>query len=230
MLKMAFIPAVVVAGALALAAPVTASEQQETERVDKTATIRAGGTLRVKNFSGTVTITGTRRGDVAIHAVRRAPRERLDHIKLEVRETATGVSIEANKKDSEWTERNNNVVDTQLEIEVPEDVKLDVDVFSSDIRIENVTGNQHLKTFSGNIEVGGATASVDAETFSGDIELRIAQGAGGNLDFDSFSGDLRSNVGVTTRSASKRRVTGTIGTGGSNDYHFKTFSGDVRIR
>jgi len=25
-------------------------------------------------------------------------------------------------------------------------------------------------------------------------------------------------------------VTGTIGTGSANDYHFKTFSGDARIR
>ena len=230
MLKMAFIPAVALAGALAFSSPVTASEQQETERVDKTATIRAGGTLRVKNFSGTVRITGSRRGDVAVHAVRRATRDRLDHIKLEVYETASGVTIEANKKDANWEERNNNVVDTQLDIEVPEDVRLDVDVFSSDIHVDNVSGDQKLHTFSGNIEVKEASASIEAETFSGDIELKVSPGAGGRVDFDSFSGDLRSDIGITTRTASRRRVTGTIGAGGNNDYRFKTFSGDVRIR
>jgi hypothetical protein len=35
---------------------------------------------------------------------------------------------------------------------------------------------------------------------------------------------------MTTQSSSRRRVTGQVGTGGSNNYHFKTFSGDVRIR
>ena len=230
MLKMALIPAVVLASTLAVAAPVTAFEQQETERVDKTASIRAGGTLKVKNFSGRVTITGSRRSDVAVHAVRRAPRERLDHIKLEVVETSSGVTIEANKKDSEWRDRDNNVVDTQLEILVPEDVRLDVDVFSSDVKIENVTGNQKLHTFSGTIDITGATGSVDAETFSGDIELGLGQGVGGRFDFDTFSGDLRSEVGLTTRSASRKRVSGLVGTGGNNDYNFKTFSGDVRIR
>ena len=230
MLKMALIPAVALASTLAVSSPVTAFEQQETERVDKTASIRAGGTLQVKNFSGRVTITGSRRSDVAIHAVRRAPRERLDHIKLEVRETSSGLSIEANKKDDDWRDKNNNVVDTELEILVPEDVRLKIEVFSSDIKVESITGDQDLHTFSGNIDVDGATASVKAETFSGDIELKLAQGMGGNVDFDSFSGELRSDVGITTRSASRKRVTGLIGTGGNNDYHFKTFSGDVRIR
>jgi DUF4097 and DUF4098 domain-containing protein YvlB len=230
MSKFVLLPAVAMAAVLAFSTPAGASEQQETERVDRTAAIRAGGQLRVKNFSGRVTITGARRGDISIHAIRRASRDRLDHIKLEVRETSSGVTIEANRKDDDWRERNNNVVDTELDIQVPEDVRLDVEVFSSDIRVTDVTGSQNLHTFSGNIEVAGATASVDAQTFSGDIELKLAQGAGGRVDFDSFSGSLRSDAGMVTHSSSRRRVTGEIGSGGSNDYHFKTFSGDVRIR
>jgi len=229
MTKMANIYAFALLGALTLSLP-SAAAGQETERVDRTASIRAGGQLRIKNFSGKVTITGSRRGDVAIHAVRHASRDRLDNIKLEVTETSSGVTIEANKKNSNWRERDNNVVETQLDIQVPEDVTLDVEVFSSDIRVENVTGRQRLHTFSGNIDVAGATGSVDAETFSGDIELSLASGAGGNVNFDSFSGSLRSDSGMVTRSSGRRRVTGTVGTGNANDYHFKTFSGDARIR
>lgn len=100
-MKMALIPAVALVGALAFTSPAAAAAQ-ETERVDRTASIRPGAQLRVKNFSGRVTITGSSRGDVAIHAVRRASRERLDHIKLEVRETSSGVVIEANKRDDSW--------------------------------------------------------------------------------------------------------------------------------
>ena len=234
-MKMAQISTFVLAAVLAFGGPALA-QAQETERVTRTATIRAGGELRIKNFSGTVTITGSRRGDVSIVAIRRAPRERLDNIKLEVRETSSGVTIEANRKSDAWRDRDNrdrdhsDVVDTQLDIQVPEDVSLDVDVFSSDIKVVDVTGRQRLHTFSGDIDVAGATASVDAETFSGDIELTLAQGVGGRVDFDSFSGSLRSDAGMVTRSASRRRVSGTIGTGGSNDYRFKTFSGNARIR
>ena len=230
MTKMAQIPVLAVLGALALATPAVAVAQQETERVDRTASIRAGGELRIKNFSGKVTITGSRRGDIAIHAIRRATRDRLDNIKLEVRETSSGVTIEANRKSDGWRDRDNNVVHTDLDIQVPEDVTLDVDVFSSDIRVTGVTGRQRLHTFSGNIEVDGAAGSVSAETFSGDIELALAQGAGGRVNFDSFSGALRSDAGMVTRSSGRRNVRGEIGTGGGNDYHFKTFSGDARIR
>ena len=235
MMKLAAIPAIALCGLAAISNPAVAREQREsrepreTERVDRTVPIRAGGTLRLKNFSGRVTITGGRRSDVVVQAIRRAPRERLDHIKLEIVETASGVSIEANKKDENWSERNNNVVDTEFTIQVPDDVTLDVDVFSSDIKIAGVNGKQRLKTFSGDIEVGSAAASIDAETFSGDIELSLVQGVGGRVEFDSFSGSLDSEQGMVTRSTSRRRVSGEIGTG-SNDYHFKTFSGDVRIR
>jgi len=229
MLKMTIIPAVALLGLVALTTPAAARESQETERIDRTVQIRAGGKLRLKNFSGHVTITGSHRGDVAIHAVRRATRDRLDHIKLEITETGSGISIEANKKDSDWTEKDNNVVETDFDIQVPEDVTLDVEVFSSDIRITDVTGHQQLHTFSGEIKVDGAAASIDAETFSGDIEVKLAQGAGGHVSFDSFSGELQSDSGMIARSSSRRRVTGDIGSG-SNDYHFKTFSGDVHIK
>lgn len=230
MMKMARIPMVTLLGALAISTPAVASAQTETERVDRTVNIRAGGQVRIKNFSGKVTVTGSRRGDVAVHAIRRAPRERLDHIKLEVVETGSGVTIEANKKDSEWRDRKNNVVDTELEIHLPQDVSLDIDVFSSSVRITDVHGKQRLKTFSGDIQVTGAESSVDAETFSGDIELKLASSVGGRVNFSSFSGSLRSDAGLVTRSTSRRKVTGEIGSGGSNEFYFKTFSGDVRIR
>jgi hypothetical protein len=229
MMKFGHIPAIAVLSALALAAPAVASDQNETERVDRTVSIRAGGLLRLKNFSGRVTITGSNRSDIAVHAVRRAPRERLDHIRLEISETSSGVLIEANKKDDNWHERNNNVVETDFDIQVPADVALDVDVFSSDVVVKDVRGGQRVKTFSGGIDVTGAEAALDVESFSGDIEVRLMQGASASVDFDSFSGSLRTDVPMNYRSGNRRRVRADIGAGGT-DYHFKTFSGDVRIR
>jgi hypothetical protein len=229
MMKFGHIPAIALLGALTIAAPV-AAEQSQTERVDRTVSIRAGGQLRLKNFSGRVTITGSNRSDMVVHAVRRAPRERLDHIKLEIIETASGVSIEANKKDGEWRDRDNNVVDTEMEIQLPIDVALDIEVFSSDVVVKDVRGRQRIKTFSGDVQVGGAEAALDAETFSGDIAVSLVQGASASVDFDSFSGSLKSDVAMSYRSRnSRRRIRGDFGTGGT-DSHFKTFSGDVRIR
>ena len=217
-------------GALILTLPATArAEQKETERVDRTAQIGAGGQLRLKNFSGHVTITGTSRGDVSIHAVRRATRDRLDHIKLDIQENGGTVVVDANRKDDDWHDRNDNVVETDFDIEVPADIGVDVDVFSSDVAVKGVRGPQRVKTFSGRIDLSGGEKDIHAETFSGDIGVTLAQGMSGSVDFDSFSGSLQSDVPMTYRSTSRRRTRASIGTGG-NDYYFKTFSGDVRIR
>ena len=216
-------------GALLLAAPAAAGDQKETERVDRTAQISAGGLLRLKNFSGHVTITGTTRGDVAIHALRRATRDRLDHIKLDIQENGSSIVIDANRKDDDWRDRNDNVVETDFDIEVPADVGIDVDAFSSDVAVKDVRGQQRVKTFSGRIDLSGGEKDIRAETFSGDIGVTFPQGISGSIDFDSFSGSLRTDVPMTYRSSSRRHIRADIGAGG-NDYYFKTFSGDVRIR
>jgi DUF4097 and DUF4098 domain-containing protein YvlB len=230
MRKSARIHAIALLGLLSVAIPAAAgAAQKETERVDRTVQIRAGGQLKLKNFSGRVTITGSNRGDMAIHAVRRATRDRLDHVKLDIEETGSGVTIEANRKDSSWEEKNDNVVDTEFDIEVPADVNLDVEVFSSDVTIKDLRGRQRVHTFSGNVDLSGGEKDVNAETFSGNIVLRLTQGASASIDFDSFSGSIQADVPLNYRSSSRRHVRADIGAGG-NDYSLKTFSGDVRIR
>ena len=217
-------------GVLTLSAPAAArAGQKETERVDRTAQIRAGGQLKLKNFSGHVTITASNRADVAIHAVRRATRDRLDHITLDVQESGSDVTIDANRKDSDWRDRDNNVVETDFDIDVPIETSIDVDVFSSDVTVTGVRGKQRVKTFSGNVNLSGGEQSVNAETFSGRIDVHIPQGTSASVDFDSFSGELRTDVPMVYTSSRRRRVRAEIGAGGT-DYYFKTFSGDVRIR
>lgn len=212
--------------AVVLATPALA---KDTERVDRTVPIRANGKLQLRNFSGRVTITGTNRADVAVHAVRRADRDRLNHIRLEISETGSGILIEANKRDDDWRERDNNVVETDFDIEVPADVSLDVNAFSSNVEVKDVRGQQKIHTFSGEVDLSGVWGSVDANTFSGDITVGLANSSGGRVDFDSFSGSLHSDAPMQLHSTSRRRVTADIGSGG-NEYHFKTFSGDVRIK
>jgi len=228
-MRMAMISGVALVCAMTLASPVFAGGQQETERIDRIVPIGANGSLRLNNFSGKVTITGTNRADLSVHAVRRATRDRLDHIHLEITQTTSGVSIEANKKDEDYRERDNNVVETDFDIEVPADISLDVHVFSSNVEVRDVRGSQKVHSFSGEVALSGVWASVDAETFSGDITVGLANSAGGRVDFDSFSGSLRTDGAVQVRSSDRRHFTADIGAG-PNEYHFKTFSGDVKIR
>lgn len=222
--------AAAIAAALWLAAAPAGAAQKETETVDRSVPFATNGHLRLKNFSGTVTITGSNRANVVVHAVRRATRDRLNAIRLDIDATPSEISIEANKRDGSWDDRHDNVVETEFQIEVPQGTSLDVQVFSSDVHVKGVEARQRLHTFSGEITIEDGAGPIDAETFSGDIAVDLVPTARGHVDFNSFSGSLDTGMPLTYRGGRKRQISGDIGGGGDTAFTFKTFSGDVRIK
>jgi Putative adhesin len=223
---------------------------RQTETFDRTLSLPPGGSVRLKTFSGRVTITGTAGSQVVIHAVRRASAERLRDIQLEVRQEGNAVEIDANHQVVE--RRNNNVVETDFDIQVPAQTRLDlrtfsapvsvtgvrgnltVDGFSSEIRLSDVGGPMHVKTFSGEVSVEAHAWSdgdnLDINTFSGGVSLRLPDSARGDISFDTFSGKFNSDLPVTMSSSSRRNFRGSLNGGGNTNFRFKTFSGDVDIR
>jgi DUF4097 and DUF4098 domain-containing protein YvlB len=219
--------------ALTLAAA-PAAAQRQTETVDRTLPFAAGGTLKLKNFSGDTTVTGTAGQEVVIHAVRRGTRERLDNIKLDIQASGNTIEIDANKRNEDWHEKNDNVVETRFEIQVPFQTRLDLYAFSGALNVREVVGEIKAQTFSGNIDLDVSRASdtpdIEAETFSGDMKVRVPPAGSGRIVFDSFSGDFDSSeVPVTVQRSSRRSMTGTIGSGGGGRMEFKSFSGDVKL-
>src|SRR5262249_2038298 len=68
----------------------------DTERVTRTFPITDGGTLRLNNFSGRVTITGTSATEVTIDATRYGSQSQLEHVSLEITSDRSQVRIDAN--------------------------------------------------------------------------------------------------------------------------------------
>ena len=226
----------------------------ETEHVTKTLALDAGGTLRLKSFSGRVTITATDRTDVSIDAYRHASRAQLAAIKLDIRaEGSSTIVIEANQHEHSWLDfaRGSNVVETDFNIQVPRRINLDVSVFSAPVTTTGIEGTQNVHTFdsqlkleeaagaveahsfSGAIEIGERTwqghETLDVHTFSGAIAVRLPASARANVAFDSFSGHLNSDLPLMLDSSSRRGVRGHLGSGEGGELKLKTFSGDVRI-
>jgi len=242
--------ATLVLAVLALAFPAWA--QDETEHVNRVVKLEPGGTLQLKSFSGHVTITGSDRSDIAIDAVRHAPRERLHRVTLDIRTQGSTVIIEANHHDWSWMDRD-NVVSTDFDIKVPKRTNLDVNVFSSPVEVRGVEGSQRIHTFSARIRLDDVSGPINAhsfsgpveihavawqdhqvidiDTFSGSIDLRIPDTARGSVSFNSFSGRLTSDVPLTLRTSGRRSVDATLGGGDSTSgsLHLKTFSGNVHI-
>jgi DUF4097 and DUF4098 domain-containing protein YvlB len=212
---------------------VPAAAQKQTETFDRTLPLAQGGTVKLRNFSGDVLVTGTAGQDVVIHAVRTATRERLDNIKLEVEAKGSTIEIEANHRNEDWEEKNNNVVETEFEIQVPFGTNLDLYAFSGTLKVREVIGSVKAQTFSGNIDLDVSRAQdaprLDAETFSGDITARVPAGANGRVEFNTFSGDLQTDLQLTMQRGSRRQISGGLGSGNGERLDFKTFSGDVKL-
>ena len=219
---------------LAITASPALAGQKETETIDRTAPIGANGSLKLKNFSGDVRITGTNSHEVVIHAVRRAKREQLDNIKLEVTTSGTSVEIEANKRVAGWRDKNDNVVETDFDIKVPYGTELDLYSFSGRIDVTGVRANINAETFSGDVMLDVASAAelpaLTGETFSGNIRVKVPDSASGRVEFNSFSGSVESAVPISMTSNRRRNVSGDIGSGTGPTLKFKTFSGDLRIQ
>ena len=212
-----------------------------------------GGTLRLKNFSGRVTIVASDGPDVVIDAVRRAPRSRLDRIKLDIHTSGSNmVVVEANQRDSSWWNFDgSNVVETDFDIKVPRRTNLDLSVFSSPVNVEGVEGRHKVHGFSSRVTMTDIAGSVrahtfsgrvvirekswepnqtiDVDTFSGDVELHVPASAEGRVTFNSFSGRLNSEMPLTLHTSSRRALKADLGSGSNGTLRFKTFSGSVKI-
>lgn len=225
-----FRPSFALLFALVLAAPAWA--QTSTETVDRTLTMQPGGTLRLKTFSGRVHITGGSGDQVVIKAVRRARQSRLDDIKLEITQNGNTIEVDANHRLVE--RRNDNVVETDFDIQVPTRTRLDIKTFSAPVTVVGVTETQHIDGFSADVRVEASQwtdgSDLDINTFSGDVTLRLPDSARGDIDFNSFSGRFESDLPVTLTNSSRRNFRGSLNGGGSGDFRLKTFSGSVSIR
>lgn len=216
--------------ALVFALP--AAAQRETENIDRTLTLQPGGRLKLNTFSGRVRISGASGDQVVIKAVRRATRDRLDDIKLEITQSGNTIEIDANHRLVE--RRNDNVVETDFDIQIPSKTELAIKTFSAPVTVTGVNGKLNIDSFSASVRIEASEWAdgndLDIHTFSGAVTLRMPDSARGRLDFNSFSGGFESDLPVTMESSGRRNFRGALNGGGSTDFRLKTFSGDVSIR
>ena len=243
-------------GLLAFAAPAVLAAFDETEHVTRTIQMAPGGTLRLKSFSGRVTITTSDRPEVTIDAVRRGTRDRLDHVKLDIHTEGSNVlAVDANHHDRSWSwfefTGRNSVVDTDFDIKVPRRTNLNISVFSAPVTVDGVEGSHTVRSFSSRLslsDVAGpvrahsfsgsvvirekswdSNQTIDVDTFSGSVDLHVPETARGTVSFNSFSGRLNSAMPLTMHSSSRRALRAELGSGDGGTLRFKTFSGSVRI-
>ena len=223
-------------GVLALATPAVNAAFDETEHINQTIRMDPGGTLRLKSFSGRVTITASDRPEVVVDAVRRATRARLDRIKLDIHTDGSNVVVvDANRRERSWYEfiGGDSVVETDFDIKVPRRTNLNLSVFSAPVSVDGIEGSHKVHSFSSRLSLNNVAGSIwahtfsgpvmirakswepnqtiDVDTFSGNVELHVPESARGSVSFHSFSGRLNSEMPLVLHSSRGRSLKAELG-------------------
>ncbi len=198
---------------LVLAAAWPAAAQQ---KLDEKRPASKDGVVEVHNVSGSVTVTGWDREEVAVTGTLGRGSERLEF-------TGSGARTEVRVVLPHFA---HDVDGSDLEIKVPAGSRLEVSTVSAAIGVAAVTGPVRLESVSGRITVSGAPRRFDAKSVSGDIEIAAAN-APGRASTVSGTVSLKGVQGEVEASS----VSGTVGvTGGAvSRAELQTTSGDIRF-
>ena len=203
--------------------------------------------IDVSNVKGSVTVSGWDKSEVAIGGTLGDGAK-----KLSVEGDAGHLRIKVETPDRQgWFSwgADTRMGDTTLDIKVPREAEMKIEVVSADVgltgvagrslNVESVSGKQRLDSsakeveldsVSGDIDVTGKAARAHIETVSGNIRAR---GLGGQLKFETVSGDVDAdNAGY--REINAGTVSGDIELRGKPAdgarIDVETMSGDLRLR
>ena len=194
--------------------------------INETRDVSADATIEVSNVRGSVTVRGWDKATVEITGTLGEGSKGLT-----IDGSGSRLRIKVEPPGSQgWFSwgSSNNMQDSTLDIRMPRQGSLHVDVVSAmvnasaiggrELRVETVSGKAKLEakvreltveSVSGNIDMSGSADRAKFESVSGDVRVR---GDGGEFKFDTVSGDIDAEL------ASYREMTG------------GTVSGDMRLR
>ncbi len=143
--------------------------------------LNAGGQLSVKNLAGSIEVKAWDRNEVQLSGWLGEDVE-----KLEVSGDASRLSIEVRYP----RKMRGGVEDTQLQLQVPVGVTLDLEAVSADVRVSGTRGPVKASSVSGDVSLDVGSARVEANSVSGNVKLRAPST---DTRLASVSGDLRAD-------------------------------------
>jgi DUF4097 and DUF4098 domain-containing protein YvlB len=173
--------------------------------------LRAGGTLTLETFNGSVEISPWEQNTIDISGTKYGPTQNAaDSVKIDIDHTADSVSIRVPRP---YDRRNRE--GAKFVVKVPHGVVLDrITSSNGGIRATAGAGPSRFKTSNGSIHVEGLDGNLDAQTSNGPIEVRDvkgdvvahtsnghirADGVDGTVDASTSNSSVRAEIGRPDR-------------------------------
>ncbi|MDX2498910.1 MAG: hypothetical protein QNL14_00195 [Deltaproteobacteria bacterium] len=191
-----------------------------TENVDKSFSVKSGGTLTIESDKGSIKVeTGDRLTVEVLVEKTAGKQEQLDGFKVNLDQKGNDIFVEG---DGDW----NNKVSVKFFIKAPLSFNLDLKTGGGAIGVDDISGKVKVNTKGGNIRIGNvAQGNVDAKTSGGNINVGdvagnlIVETSGGNIGLGKISG--KSSIDTSGGSI-------TLEQGGS-DVKAETSGGSIKI-
>ena len=194
--------------------------KSETENVDKSFSVKSGGTFTIESDQGSIKVETWDKQTVEVLVEKKAKKQkRLDGFKVNFDQKGNDIFVEG---DGDW----NNRVSVKFIIKVPPEFNLDLKTGGGSIGVADISGEVKVNTSGGSISIGNVTqGDVDAHTSGGSIKVGDVDG---NLKVDTSGGSIR--LGKISGKSSIHTSGGsiTLEQGGS-DVKAKTSGGSIKI-
>jgi DUF4097 and DUF4098 domain-containing protein YvlB len=261
----------------AVVAAVAVGAQQSGDDFRWAGQVARGKTIEIKGVNGGIAAETAAGNQVEILAHKRARRSDTIEVSLQVVEHDGNVTIcavyptparssnlrssrprrdtgpnECQPGDGGRMSVNNNDVNVEFTVRVPEGVRLaartvngeitatslksDMDVATVNGRVRlSTTGTASAETVNGSIDVSLGAAkwneALDFHTVNGSITLDLPRGASADVRAETMNGHVTSDFPMTITSSRHggRRITGSIGSGG-NGLFLSTTNGGIHLR
>ncbi|MBY0436358.1 MAG: DUF4097 domain-containing protein [Cyclobacteriaceae bacterium] len=169
------------------------------------------GRLKAHLNYGSITIKGSGRKDVLVRYASMKDRDDPGSKEKEGmrRITGGGLELEAAENNNQVkVESNSWNVKTDLEIEIPAGMDLDVSTYNDgDIMITNVQGEVELKNYNGEITALNVSGSVVATTYNGDVKITFDKVTENTpMSFSTFNGNIDLTFPAATKATFKMKT------------------------
>jgi len=194
--------------------------KSETENVDKSFSVKSGGTLTIESDQGSIKVETWDKQTVEVLIEKKTGKQKqLDGFKVNFDQKGNNIFVEGDGD-------RNNKVSVKFTIKVPQGFNLDLKTGGGSISVADISGEVKVNTSGGSISIGNITqGNVDAKTSGGNINVGDVDG---NLKVDTSGGNIRlGNInGKSSIDTSGGNIT--LKQGGS-DVKAETSGGNIKI-
>jgi DUF4097 and DUF4098 domain-containing protein YvlB len=220
------------------------------EQIEETRSFEPGGTFRLENVNGTVTIVAWDQDSVRIEAEKAANNEKaLESIEVEIVGEGDWVEVKTRLPRSRSFFGSGGKVDYYVKIPARAKIqvetvngKLEVEGIQGQVRASTVNGSVHIFDVSGEVESSTVNGSIEAtyhevdadgrhrfSTTNGSVTLRLPMDASGEFEARTVNGSIKTDFPLEVSGKfGHRRLRGRLGEG-KGTFDISTVNGSVKI-